>query len=103
MIYYVDRLSSLYPAFMLNSFNAHRFLITAATVASRGLSDSFCHLTAYARIGGVAASELQRLVRLFLCYVDWRIIPHPETLISYYHGLVDRSHVYTLEPKQLSA
>lgn len=95
-MYYIDRLSSLYPAFMINSFNAHSFLLTAATVASRGLSDSSLRLGVYARIGGINNAELRRIVRLFLCYLDWRIVPHPETLISYYRGLVTWSDGYYL-------
>lgn len=97
-MYYIDRLSSIYPAFLINSFTAHRFLITAATVACKGLSDFFLHTIAYAWIGGVKAAELRRLVRLFLCYLDWRIVPHPETLVAYYRGLVARSDGYNFEP-----
>jgi hypothetical protein len=91
MMYYTDRLSSIFPAFLITSFTAHRFLITAATVVCKGLSDSFLCTVAYARIGGVKASELRRLVRLFLYYLDWRIVPHPEMLAAYYRGLVARS------------
>ncbi|KAH7231684.1 cyclin-domain-containing protein, partial [Fusarium redolens] len=98
MMYYIDRLSSIFPAFLINSFTAHRFLITAATVACKGLSDSFLRTVAYARIGGVKASELRRLVRLFLYYLDWGIVPHPETLVAYYRGLVTRSDGYIFEP-----
>lgn len=99
-MYYIDCLSSIFPAFLINSFTAHRFLITAATVACKGLSDSFLRTVAYARVGGVKASELRRLVRLFLCYLDWRIVPHPETLVAYYRGLVARSYGYIFEPVQ---
>lgn len=98
MVYYMDRLSSVYPAFLMNSFNAHRFLITAATVASKGLSDFFLHFIIYSRVGGVKAAELQRLVHSFLRYMDWRIVPQPETLLAYYHGFVERVDGYTLEP-----
>jgi hypothetical protein len=100
IMYYIDRLSSIFPAFLINSFTAHRFLITAATVACKGLSDSFLCTVTYARIGGVKASELRRLVRLFLCYLDWRIVPHPEMLDAYYRGLVARSDGYIFEPVQ---
>ena len=98
MMYYLDRVSSLYPAFLITAFTAHRFLITAATVASKGLSDSFYHLRVYAVVGGLDITELRRLVRLFLHYLDWRIVPHPDILTAYYRGLVSRSARYTLVP-----
>ncbi|KAK3065761.1 hypothetical protein LTS18_002426, partial [Coniosporium uncinatum] len=41
MIFYMDRLCTMYPIFNISSLTVHRFLITAATVASKGLSDSF--------------------------------------------------------------
>ena len=40
MVFYVDKLCSMYPAFTISSLTVHRFLITAATVAAKGLSDS---------------------------------------------------------------
>jgi hypothetical protein len=98
ILYYIDRLSSIYPAFLINSFTAHRLLITAATVATKWLSDCFVAVEIYARIGGVEVIELQRLVRAFLCYMDWRVALHPAILDAYYRGLVTRSEGYTFEP-----
>jgi hypothetical protein len=40
MVFYVDKLCAMYPAFTISSLTVHRFLITAATVAAKGLSDS---------------------------------------------------------------
>lgn len=76
--------------FLINSFTAHRFLITAATVASKVISDSFLRLAVYAQIGGVRATELRCLVRMFLCYSDWQIIPHTETILAYFEGVIGR-------------
>lgn len=98
IVYYIDRLSSTYPAFVINSFTAHRFLITAATVTSKGLSDVFLNTAAYAWIGGVGDAELRRLERFFLYYLEWRIVPHPETLAAYYQGMVTCSIGYKFEP-----
>ncbi|OCK79597.1 cyclin-domain-containing protein [Lepidopterella palustris CBS 459.81] len=75
MVYYVDRLCALYPAFTISSLTVHRFLITAATVAAKGLSDSFWTNNLYARVGGVT----------------------PEVLVDYYKGLVERGEGYVLE------
>ncbi|RFU26129.1 hypothetical protein B7463_g10213, partial [Scytalidium lignicola] len=91
MVYYIDRLCALYPAFTITTLTVHRFLITAATVAAKGLSDSFWNNATYARVGGVKVAELGLLELDFLYRVDWRIVPNPEVLVDYYRGLVERS------------
>ncbi|RDW84626.1 hypothetical protein BP6252_02216 [Coleophoma cylindrospora] len=97
MVYYIDRLCSLYPAFTITTLTVHRFLITAATVAAKGLSDSFWNNATYARVGGVKVAELGLLELDFLYRVDWKIVPNPEVLVDYYQGLVERSEGYELE------
>ncbi|KAL6860969.1 cyclin domain-containing protein [Trichoderma novae-zelandiae] len=97
MVYYIDRLCALYPEFTINTLTVHRFLITAATVAAKGLSDSFWNNTTYARVGGVRVAELRLLELEFLYRVDWRIVPNPEILVAYYQGLVQRCPGYDLE------
>lgn len=98
MVYYIDRLCALYSAFTINSLTVHRFLITAATVAAKGLSDSFWTNPTYARIGGIPTTELATLELEFLQKVQWKIVPKPETLEDYYNSLVDRTDGYQLEP-----
>ncbi|KHN98248.1 Nuc-1 negative regulatory protein preg [Metarhizium album ARSEF 1941] len=97
MVYYIDRLCALYPEFTINTLTVHRFLITAATVAAKGLSDSFWNNTTYARVGGVRVPELKMLELEFLYRVDWKIVPNPEVLVAYYRGLVERTPQYALE------
>jgi hypothetical protein len=97
MVYYIDRLCSLYPAFTITTLTVHRFLITAATVAAKGLSDSFWNNATYARVGGIKLAELGLLELEFLYRVDWKIVPNPEVLVDYYRGLVKRSNLYELE------
>jgi hypothetical protein len=97
MVYYIDRLCAMYQDFNINKLTVHRFLITAATVASKGLSDSFWNNTTYARVGGVRLAELKLLEVEFLYRVDWKIVPNPEVLVSYYNGLVERTPGYELE------
>jgi len=97
MVYYIDRLCALYPAFTISSLTVHRFLITAATVASKGLSDSFWTNSLYARVGGVSLKELALLELEFLWRVEWRIVPRPEVLVDYYRSLVERSEGYEIE------
>ena len=98
MVYYVDRLCVLYQGFSINTLTVHRFLIAAATVAAKGLSDAFCRNCTYAQVGGVAVREL-RILELELLYrLDWRIVPDSEDLMAYYQGLVERMAEYELEP-----
>lgn len=97
MVYYIDRLCALYPDFTINTLTVHRFLITAATVAGKGLSDSFWNNSFYARVGGVKVAELKLLELEFLYRVDWKIVPNPEVLIAYYKGLIERCPGYALE------
>ncbi|CZT23935.1 uncharacterized protein RCC_09650 [Ramularia collo-cygni] len=97
MVFYIDKLCTDYPAFTVNSLTVHRFLIAAATVAAKGLSDSFWTNPTYARIGGIPVSELATLELELLQRVDYRIVPKPETLEDYYASLVERADGYTLE------
>jgi hypothetical protein len=97
MVFYIDRLCSLYPAFTISSLTVHRFLIAAATVASKGLSDSFWTNSTYARVGGVSLRELALLELEFLWRVQWRIVPKPEVLEDYYKSLVERCAGFELE------
>lgn len=90
MVYYIDILSTHYPPFVVSSLTVHRFLITAATVASKGLCDTFLTNGLYARIGGVSLMELNMLELEFLVRVGWRIVPKHEVLEEYYGSLVER-------------
>lgn len=103
MVYYIDRLCALYPTFTITSLTVHRFLITAAMVASKGLSDSFWTNPTYAKVGGVTLKELALLELEFLWRVEWRIVPKPEVLVDYYRSLVERSEGYKLEEEEVKS
>lgn len=90
MVYYIDILSTHYAPFTISSLTVHRFLITAATVATKGLCDSFLTNSFYARVGGVSLMELNMLELEFLVRVGWKICPKPERLQDYYTSLVGR-------------
>lgn len=97
MVYYIDRLCALYPAFTVSSLTIHRFLITSATVASKGLSDSFWTNKTYARVGGISMTELAMLELEFLFRTQWRIVPQPEVLVDYYKSLIERCDGYEID------
>ena len=96
MVYYIDRLCALYSSFTISSLTVHRFLITSATVASKGLSDSFWTNKTYARVGGVSLKELALLELEFLARVEWRIVPRAEVLVDYYRSLVEREPLFQM-------
>lgn len=75
-IYYIDLLSHHYqPFFTLNSWTVHRFLLVATTLSQKLLEDFFYTNEHYAKVGGVAVSELNCLELDFLERVDWRCVP----------------------------
>lgn len=90
MIYYIDLLCTTYKIFNINSLTVHRFLITAAMVASKGLCDTFCTNTHYAKVGGLSKLELNSLEVEFLIRVDYRIVPEVERLDQYFERMVMR-------------
>jgi hypothetical protein len=102
MVYYIDLLCDIYPEFAITSLTVHRFLIASATVASKALSDAFWTNKTYARIGGVSPTELAMLELEFLVRVKWQIVPKPESLINYYHSLVERCGDFDIERRALT-
>jgi hypothetical protein len=100
MVFYIDRLCALYPTFNISSLTVHRFLIASATVAAKGLSDSFWTNATYARVGGISVKELALLELEFLTRIGWKIIPQAQTLVNYYESLVERTPGYALPKKE---
>ena len=74
-VYYIDLLTLCYPVFAINSLTVHRFLLTATTVGSKSLCDSFCSNKHYAKVGGVNIVELNMLEAEFLRRVNYRVVP----------------------------
>ncbi|KIM94571.1 hypothetical protein OIDMADRAFT_135484, partial [Oidiodendron maius Zn] len=97
MIYYMDRLCALYPIFSITSLTIHRFLVAAATVAAKGLSDSYYSNSMYARVGGIRITELSVLELELLCRMEWKVVPCSEVLVDYYNSLVTRGGGHILE------
>lgn len=72
-LHYVDQICARMPLFTLSSLTCHRFIIASITVCSKGLCDTFCTNSLYARVGGIPVSELNVLEREFLAMIDWRL------------------------------
>lgn len=97
MVCYIDRLCAAFPTFTINSLTVHRFLITAATVAAKGLCDVFWTNNTYAKVGGVQVKELHLLELELLTRMGWRIIPDANGLVDYYKNLIQRSQEFEME------
>ncbi|KAF8556327.1 cyclin-domain-containing protein [Imleria badia] len=87
-LHYIDQICARIPLFTLSSLTCHRFIIASITVCSKGLCDTFCTNSLYARVGGIPVSELNVLEREFLRMIDWRLTCTPEVLQEYYINLV---------------
>lgn len=75
-IYYIDLLShNFQPYFTLNSWTVHRFLLVATMLAQKALEDFFYTNEHYAKVAGVALTELNCLELDFLSRVNWRVVP----------------------------
>lgn len=116
LIYYIDLLSHQYqPYFTLNLWTVHRFLLVATMIAQKLMEDFFYTNDHYAKVGGVAISELNCLELDFLARVDWRCVPvksvdgsssikHAQDVLSlYYNQLIELMGKNTaLEPGSAS-
>ncbi|KAG2015899.1 cyclin-dependent protein kinase regulator Pho80 [Coprinopsis cinerea AmutBmut pab1-1] len=91
ILVYIDQICARWPVFTFSSLTAHRFIIAAITVSSKGLCDTFSPNKFYARVGGISVSELNILEREFLSMIDWRLMCTREILQEYYVNLA-RTH-----------
>ncbi|KAI6121776.1 cyclin-domain-containing protein [Pisolithus sp. B1] len=107
-LHYVDQICARTPLFTLSSLTCHRFIIASIAVCSKGLCDTFCTNSFYARVGGIPVSELNDLEREFLRMIDWRLTCTREVLQEYYVNLVrtdstGRFYIHGMSPSPLVA
>ncbi|KAH7909954.1 cyclin-domain-containing protein [Hygrophoropsis aurantiaca] len=104
-LHYVDQMCSRMPLFTLSSLTCHRFIIASITVCSKGLCDTFCTNSLYARVGGIPVAELNVLEREFLHAIDWRLTCTREVLQEYYVNLVrtDSTGTFYIEGENISS
>lgn len=93
-VIYIDRLCAAFPAFVISSLTIHRYLITATTVASKGLCDTFCTNTHYAKVGGISLGELNVLELEILARMDWRILCPENELQAFYMNMAANNPKY---------
>ncbi|KAJ7502807.1 cyclin-domain-containing protein [Mycena galericulata] len=90
-LHYIDQICARMPLFTLSTLTCHRFIIASITVSSKGLCDTFCTNSLYAKVGGISVTELNVLEREFLEKIDWRLMCTRDVLQEYYVNLV-RTH-----------
>ncbi|KAF7724125.1 hypothetical protein EC973_001309 [Apophysomyces ossiformis] len=100
LLIYIDRVCELHPQFTISSLTVHRFLITAVTVSSKALCDSYCTNSHYAKVGGISTQELNTLELEFLRLIDWRLASSGPILQQYYANLVQQHPCYERIPGQ---
>ncbi|KAI7900379.1 cyclin-domain-containing protein [Cokeromyces recurvatus] len=94
LLIYIDRVCELHPQFTVSSLTAHRFLITAVTVSSKALCDSYCTNSHYAKVGGISTQEINALELEFLSLIDWHLSSTGPILQQYYVNLVEQHPCY---------
>lgn len=94
LLIYIDRVCELHPYFTVSSLTVHRFLITAVTVSSKALCDSYCTNSHYAKVGGISTHEINALELEFLTLIDWHLASTGPILQQYYANLVEQHSCY---------
>ncbi|ORY90006.1 cyclin-domain-containing protein [Syncephalastrum racemosum] len=94
LLIYIDRVCELHPSFTVSSLTVHRFLITAVTVSSKAICDSYCTNSHYAKVGGISTHELNALELEFLRLINWNLASSGLTLQQYYVNLVAQHPCY---------
>lgn len=95
ILIYIDRICSYHPSFTISSLTVHRFIITAVTVGSKAVCDSYCTNSHYAKVGGISTQELNTLELEFLGLSKWDVNVSGELLEQYYRNLIRQNVSYT--------
>ncbi|GJP40131.1 hypothetical protein CLOM_g24416 [Closterium sp. NIES-68] len=80
---YIDRLIKSQPDMVITSLNVHRLLATSVMIAAKFLDDEYYNNAYYAKVGGVATSEMNRLELEFLFRIKFRLNVTTEEFMEY--------------------
>ncbi|KAA1065925.1 hypothetical protein PGT21_015733 [Puccinia graminis f. sp. tritici] len=94
---YIDRICKNLASFTICSLTVHRFCISAVTIGSKFICDSFYSNSRYAKVGGISLPEINLLEREFLLAIDYRLSTTNEELNKYYLSLVESHPMYRIE------
>lgn len=83
MLVYVDRIATENTRLVITSYNMHRILVTALTLACKTLDDKCFSNVHYAKVGGIpTAKEMNRLELQFLKYIKYDLFVHEDTFFE---------------------
>ncbi|KNC73547.1 hypothetical protein, variant, partial [Sphaeroforma arctica JP610] len=88
LLIYLDRISQNYPSFCINSFNAHRMILTGLVLAAKFSQDRYFTNTHYARVGGLPGRELKALELEFLARITYALWADSHLLEAYWQQLL---------------
>ncbi|GMI75833.1 cyclin p3;2 [Hibiscus trionum] len=80
---YIDRFCQANPGFRIDAGNVHRLLITIIMVASKYVEDTNYRNSYFARVGGLATKELNKLEVEFLFLMDFKLHVNVSVFESY--------------------
>lgn len=84
---FIERIGKVDPATTMCALNAHRLLLIAVMLAAKIQDDVYYSNAYYAKVGGLAVKEVNRLEVTFLKMLDFKAYVDPQEY-QLYHGLV---------------
>jgi len=97
---YIDRLISK-NNFLLTDLNVHRVLITAVMLAAKFFDDAYYNNAYYAKVGGIAVSELNILEVEFLFRIHFQLHCASDTYRQYHSELVHHALCSTSQSHEI--
>lgn len=75
---YMTRIAKRDPSLHCTGLSVHRLLLTGVLLSAKFLDDSYFNNSVYARVGGIANKELNRLELEMLRLLEFRLYVAPE-------------------------
>lgn len=94
---YIDRIIQSNHAFVVNSLNIHRLLITSVMLAAKFFDDQYFNNAYYAKVGGVPCNEINTLEVEFLFMTNFSLFVDTNTYRQYYNELCNHAQNGTCE------
>jgi len=88
---YIDRLIRKQDAFLVNSLNVHRLVITSIMVAAKFFDDQYFNNAYFSKVGGVSCKEINTLESEFLFMLNFNLFVESNLYQTYNQRLM--SHV----------
>ena len=86
---YLDRITAKEQKFIINSSCIHRLFLSSLVVAAKFFEDKYYKNSYYAKVGGIATTELNILELQFLTFIDFQLFVSEEEFENYQHTLLN--------------